>query len=76
MAVEDKLNINLNQNLWGIVVSYAAVGLAERYGFHQLWWLAFIVACCMSASVVVSFAFYTYNYCRQKLMGLSKRTSS
>lgn len=38
----DKFKINLNQNLWVLIVSYAAVGLSQRYGFHQLWWMAYI----------------------------------
>ena len=66
MALEDKFNINLNQNIWGLVISYAAVGLSQRFGFHELWWLAFVVACAMSLSVLATLALYTVNYCRNK----------
>jgi hypothetical protein len=32
MSVEDKFNINLNQNLWGgVVVAYVALGVAEHW---------------------------------------------
>jgi hypothetical protein len=36
VGVEDRFHINLNQNLWGLVVSYAALGIAEAGGrpFH------------------------------------------
>jgi len=37
MAVEDKFNINLNQNLWALVVSYGALGAAEHW--HLMWLL-------------------------------------
>ncbi len=67
MSIDDKVYVKLNQNLWGLVVSYAGVGLSERYGFHQLWWLSFIVAIAMSISILVCLVFYTINYCRKKL---------
>lgn len=66
MDPTDKFRINLNQNLWGLVISYAAVGLSQRYGFHQLWWLAFVMSCAMSLSVLTCLLFYTINYCRNK----------
>ena len=67
MSALDMLRINLNQNLWGLVVSYSAVGLSQRYGFHELWWLAFVMSCFMSLSVLMCLVFYTVNYCRNKL---------
>lgn len=66
MAIEDKFKINLNQNLWGMVVSYVTTGLSQRYGFHELWWLSFVVACVMSLSVLICIAFYTFDYCQRK----------
>jgi hypothetical protein len=66
MPIEDKVDVNLNQNLWGLVVSYVAVGLSQRYGFHELWWLAFVVSCAMSLSVLVCLVFYSINYCCNK----------
>jgi len=65
--VAENFKINLNQNLWGLIVSYATVGLSERYGFHQLWWLAFVVSCMMSCSVFICLIFYPINYCKKKL---------
>ncbi len=66
MDPTDKFKINLNQNLWGLVISYAAVGLSQRYGFHELWWLAFVMSCAMTLSVLICLPFYTINYCRKK----------
>ena len=40
MAVEDKFNINLNQNLWGLVVAYAALGVAEHWCLRWLFRLS------------------------------------
>lgn len=67
MPVEDNLNINLNQNLWGLIIAYAALGAAEKFGFHHLWWLAFIVSCAMTASVLLTAIFYTIAYCKAKV---------
>jgi hypothetical protein len=67
MSIEDKLNINLNQNLWGLVAAYAALGVAEHWGLRWLFRLSFIVSMGMSLSVLITLAFYTWNYCRNKL---------
>jgi hypothetical protein len=62
----DKLKINLNQNIWWLIISYSTVGFSQRYGFHELWWLAFVMSCFCSLSVLICLAFYTINYCRHK----------
>jgi hypothetical protein len=69
MAVEDKLNINLNQNLWGLVVAYAALGAAEHWGLPWLLKLSRIAAIVMTVSVFFTVGFYTWNYCRAKWRG-------
>ena len=66
MAVEDKFNINLNQNLWGLVVAYAALGVAEHWNLSWLFRLSLAVAIVMSISVFFTVVFYTWNYCRAK----------
>jgi hypothetical protein len=65
-AVEDKFHINLNQNLWGLVVTYGALGVAEHWRLHWLFCLSFVVAIGMSISVLATFSFYTVNYCKKK----------
>ena len=66
MDAADKFKINLNQNLWGLIICYSAVGLSQRYGFHELWWLAFVVSCAMSLSVLICLVFYSISYCSHK----------
>jgi hypothetical protein len=67
MSVEEKFNINLNQNLWGLVVAYLALGAAEHYQLRWLFWLSVVVSVGLSISVLFTFAFYTWNYCKNKL---------
>jgi hypothetical protein len=62
-----KINLNLNQNLWGMLITYAALGAAEYYHLCCLFWISLVVACGLSLSVLISFAFYTYRYCKKKL---------
>ncbi len=66
MAIDDKFNINLNQNLWGLVACYAALGAAEHWKLCALFWLSVISSAGMTLSVLVTSAFYTWNYCRKK----------
>lgn len=66
MAIEDKFNINLNQNLWALVVAYAALGIAERWCLKWLLILSRVAAIGMTISVLLTFSFYTWNYCRAK----------
>jgi hypothetical protein len=66
MGAEDKFNINLNQNLWGLVVAYAALGVAEHWRLPWLFKLSRIAAIIMTISVLFTVTAYTWNYCRAK----------
>ena len=66
MPIEDKFNVNLNQNLWGLVVAYAALGAAEHWRLCWLSRLSLVVAIGLSISVLITVAFYTWDYCRKK----------
>jgi hypothetical protein len=66
MSVEDSFKINLNQNLWGLIVSYAALGASEYFKLGVLFWFSVVVAGGLSLSVLITFGFYTYNYCKHK----------
>lgn len=66
MAIEDKFNINLNQNLWALVVAYGTLGVAERWHLGHLLWLARIMATVTTWSMVLSVAAYTWTYCKKK----------
>jgi len=67
MGLEEKFNINLNQNLWGLVVTYAALGIAEHWNLRRLLCLSLIAAVAMTVSVLFTVTFYTWKYCRSKL---------
>jgi SNF family Na+-dependent transporter len=69
VAVEDKFYINLNQNLWGLVVCYAALGVAEHWGLRALFWLSLISSCGMTLSALFTLVFYTWRYCKDKVKG-------
>jgi hypothetical protein len=66
MAVEDKLHINLNQNLWCLVVGFAALGAAERWCLRYLFWPAYLFTWGTGALVFISCVFYTWHYCLRK----------
>jgi hypothetical protein len=66
MALQDKLNINLNQNLWGLVVCYGALGTAEHWGLKYLLWLALMASVGMTISVLITVGFYTVEYCKKR----------
>lgn len=63
---EERFKINLNQNLWGLVVGFAALGAAEKYRLCALFWPAVVLSAIMTLSVAVTTVAYTVNYCRKK----------
>ena len=66
-SLADPFKINLNQNLWGLIVTFAALGLAEQYHLCALFWLAAVSSSVMTLSVVITTAVYTFKYCKGKL---------
>ncbi len=73
----------LNQNVWVLVVSYAALGAAEYWDLNRLCCLALIMACVLSILVLASMVFYTIDYCvgkwfdaRKEIRGGAGRTPS
>jgi hypothetical protein len=66
MAIEDKFNINLNQNCWALVIAYAALGAAEHWTLGHLQWLARILAVATTLSMIATLVAYTWNYCKKK----------
>ncbi len=65
-SAAESFKIDLNQNLWGLVVAYAALGAAEHWELKRLGCLSLIMAIGMTLSVLVTTLFYTVNYCRSK----------
>ena len=66
MALEDKINVNLNQNLWGLIVGLGALGTAEHYGLCKLGWFGLFISGLMSLSLLATTIAYTIHYCRGK----------
>jgi len=75
MSVIDKAEVKLNQNLWALVVAYAALGAAEYWELNRLRWLALITAALLSILVLASMVFYTINYCVGKWFDARKEVS-
>jgi hypothetical protein len=62
----DKFKINLNQNLWGLVVAFASLGAAEYFHLCALFWFAAVTAGILVLSVAVTTLAYTINYWKNK----------
>lgn len=62
----EQFKININQNLWGLVVGLVALGLAEYYNLYTLFWFSVAVSVVMVASVGVTTLAYTTNYWKNK----------
>ena len=66
MSVEDKFNVNLNQNLWGLVVALLALGAAEYFELKWLFRISLFLSIVAAASVSFTILFYTIDYCKKK----------
>jgi hypothetical protein len=66
MPSTDDFRINLNQNLWGLVLSLAALGAAEHFNLPTLYKFAVVIAIVMSASVAITTFSYTVKYWKKK----------
>jgi hypothetical protein len=40
----EPFKINLNQNLWGLLLSFSSLGAAEHYHLCTLYWLSSVVS--------------------------------
>ena len=66
MASDVKIKLKLNQNLWGLIVAYAALGIAEYQGLKCLSKWAWVLSVVMTLSLVVTTFAYTWRYCANK----------
>jgi glucan phosphoethanolaminetransferase (alkaline phosphatase superfamily) len=66
MSAAEQFKINLNQNLWGVVVIFGSLGAAEYYKLYTLFWFAVIVSVIMVVSLAVTTLAYTLNYWKNK----------
>jgi len=66
-GLQDSFKINLNQNLWDLVVALVALGAAEYFHLHILFWFALALSVIMTASIAATTLAYTVNYCNGKM---------
>ena len=64
---EEQFKINLNQNLWGLLIGLVSLGVSEHYNLGALFWFSIVVSVTMVASVSVTTLAYTINYWKNKL---------
>lgn len=66
MNAAENFKINLNQNLWGMILSFASLGLAEYFHLNMLFNFSLVSSIVFSVSVLITTSFYTWNYCKNK----------
>ena len=62
----EQFKINLNHNLWGLVIALTALGASEYYKLPTLYWFAGAVSAVMDLSIAVTALAYMINYWKQK----------
>ena len=62
----EQFKINLNQNLWGLVVGLVTLGAAEHFTLCTLYWFGVAVSLIMLTSIAVTTFAYTLNYWKNK----------
>jgi hypothetical protein len=63
----DTFKINLNQNLWAVIITLSALGVSEYFGLSHLFCISYILAIVSALSFIITIAFYTWKYCSNKL---------
>ena len=63
----DNIKLNLNQNLWALLVTLVAVGAAEYYNLCTLYIFGVILSTLVSLSFGVTLIAYTINYWKMKM---------
>jgi glucan phosphoethanolaminetransferase (alkaline phosphatase superfamily) len=58
----DSFKINLNQNLWGLLLTLLALGTSEYFDLYTLYWISLILSILTSISFLVTLLAYTINY--------------
>jgi len=66
MPSANDFKINLNQNLWGLVLALAALGAAEHFNLPTLYKFAVAIAVVMTVSVAITTFSYAVKYCKNK----------
>jgi len=59
-------SLNLNQNLWGLIVSLGSLGAAEYFKLFYFFWFSFALTVIMTLSIAVTTLAYTIAYWKKK----------
>ena len=59
-------SLNLNQNLWGLIVSLGSLGAAEYFQLLYFFWFSFALTVIMTLSIAVTTLAYTIAYWKKK----------
>lgn len=62
----ENFKINLNQNLWALIVAFLTLGCAEYFNLDTLYYFGFITSIITSISISFSLFYYTKNYIQNK----------
>lgn len=65
--MENSFNINLNQNLWALVISLTALGIGEYFQLQNLKKFGILLTITTSVSYLITLVAYTVNYWRNKM---------
>lgn len=65
-GVQDNIKINFNQNLWGLVAGFGALGASEYLNLQALYCFSFAVSGIMLISIAFTTFAYTIDYCKNK----------
>ena len=65
--MKDLFKINLNQNLWALVISLAALGLGEYFNLNKLENFGILLTITTIVSYVITLVAYTINYWNNKM---------
>jgi hypothetical protein len=63
----ENFKINLNQNLWGLLLCLLTLGLGEYYNLGTLFKFGLILSCLASISFTITLIAYTVNYWKEKM---------
>lgn len=65
--LQEQFKINLNQNLWGLVVAFVSLGVAEHFKLCTLFWFSVFISFIMVASIAITTFAYTKDYYRKRI---------
>lgn len=71
MSAAEKVEIKLNQNLWGLLLSLSTLGISEYFCLCTLYWFGLIISILASVSFIATIIPYTLHYCKKKIKDIN-----